>query len=125
MIQILNLVNGEQIIGDVHETWGRDLQVKDPFYIIDTTDEEGNSGTKLINVLTFSDEDVISITNSSVVFRFNASEHMIKYYQVILESSKKTNTQKMFHEAIENLKEMDNAMKEYMARTLIGKNSIN
>ena len=115
MIRILNLINGEQIIGEVkrpEDGYLKDgyLKVYDPFYIVEAMTDDGSFGSKLTNVLTFSSDDYILIHEDKIVFESSASESMISYYKKLIEHYDKTISDKVINEA---LNEMDRAEKRY------------
>ena len=109
MIRILNLVNGEQIIGDVEEYSVR-CRVINPFYIVDAVNEEGSIGSKLTNVLTFSPSDYIEIDHSKIVFSFPASVSMGSYYKKLVALHDKKLADEIINEA---LNEMDQSERRY------------
>lgn len=109
MIRILNLVNGEQIIGDVEEYSAR-CRIINPFYIVDAVNEEGSIGSKLTNVLTFSPSDYIEIDHSKIVFSFPASASMGSYYKKLVALHDKKLADEIISEA---LNEMDQSERRY------------
>lgn len=109
MIRILNLMNGEQIIGEV-EDLSDSYKIVDPFYIVDAINEEGSIGSKLTNVLTFSTSDYIVINRDKVVFDFPVSGPMCNYYERLVALHDKKIADEMINEA---LYEMNQAEKRY------------
>lgn len=109
MIRILNLVNGEQLIGEV-EDLSDSFKMIDPFYIVDAMNEEGTVGSKLTNVLTFSSSDYILISKEKVVFDFPVSKPMCSYYERLVSLHDKSIANSIVNEA---LNEMDRAEKRY------------
>ena len=109
MIRILNLMNGEQIIGEV-EDLSDQYKVIDPFYIVDAFNEEGSIGSKLTNVLTFSTSDYIVINKDKVIFDFPVSGPMCTYYERLISLHDKRVADNVINEA---LYEMDQAEKRY------------
>lgn len=109
MIRILNLMNGEQIIGEV-EDLSDSYKVVDPFYIVDAINEEGSIGSKLTNVLTFSTSDYIVINKDKVVFDFPVSKPMCTYYERLMRLHDKKMADDVVNEA---LHEMNQAEKRY------------
>lgn len=125
MIKIVNLVNGEQIIGEVDSDCSEFYNIHEPYYIVDAMDDAGNSGTKLINVLTFSDNNYIVVNTNKVVFDMPASAHMSAYYNKVVKAMKKnSSTKKMIDDAMKQIDEMDEYMKNYAANVIIGKQSV-
>lgn len=130
MKRIYTLSNGEQIIGIEQESgWSRDSQssydIHCPFYIIEAQDEYGNSGMKLINVCTFSENQYITVLKEHVIFSMRASEPMSRYYEKILEASKKENVIKMIEESIREMEEMEHQMQSNIYKRLVGGSTIN
>lgn len=109
MIRILNLMNGEQIIGEV-EDLSDYYKIINPFYIVDAISEEGTMGSKLTNVLTFSPSDYIVVNRDKVVFDFPVSSSMCAYYERLVSMYDKTTAEEVVYEA---LNEMDMAEKRY------------
>lgn len=109
MIRILNLVNGEQLIGEV-EDLSDSFKMVNPFYIVDAMNEEGSVGSKLTNVLTFSSSDYILISKERVVFDFAVSKPMSSYYERLVSLHDKSMADDIVNEA---LNEMDRAEKRY------------
>ena len=109
MIRILNLMNGEQIIGEV-EDLSDYYKVVNPFYIVDAISEEGAMGSKLTNVLTFSPSDYIVVNRDKVVFDFPVSSSMCSYYERLVSLHDKKLAEDVVNEA---LNEMDMAEKRY------------
>lgn len=109
MIRILNLVNGEQIIGDVEDLLDS-FRIINPFYIVEAMNEEGSMGSKLTNVLTFSPSDCIVVNKQKVVFDFPVSESMCSYYEKLAAMHDKKMAEDIINEA---LSEIDHAEKRY------------
>lgn len=109
MIRILNLINGEQIIGDVEDLFDC-YKVVNPFYILDAVNEEGSIGSKLTNVLTFSSSDYIMINKDKLIFDFPVSTAMITYYERLVDLNDKALAESIITEA---LNEMNQAEKRY------------
>jgi hypothetical protein len=125
MINIYTLVNGEQIIGQQLLRTLDDVTVEDPFYIMETQDEYGNNGMKLINVCTFSDQQYIMIDNKHIVYSLPANDPMSQYYHKLVNASKKSDTYKMIEESIKELEEMEETMRDVISKRLVGKSTIN
>ena len=123
MIKIVTLINGEQIIGKVSDFSRTVIQITDPYYVMDGIDDDGNHGSRLINVLTLSKEDVITINRSHVVFQFEASDTACAYYEKI-DAMNKKNSGVAINRALEELEEMDQRMQEMM-KTAFGNRIVN
>lgn len=128
MANIYTLVNGEQIIGVHKDHWEVANQytcIENPFYIFDAQDEFGNNGMKLINVCTFSDQQYITIHNQHIIFSIPASEQMSKYYNKLVHVQTKSDTAKMIDEAIREMDDMEEKMREIISLRLVGGSTIN
>jgi hypothetical protein len=102
-------MNGEMIIGET-EDLSDSFKIINPFYIIDDVNEDGISGSKLTNVLTFSASDYIVINKNKVVFDFPVSKAMGAYYERLVSLYDKRVSEEIVNEA---LREMDRAEKRY------------
>jgi len=125
MIAIYTLSNGEQIIGEWKDGDERTTVIVDPFYIVETQDEFGNNGMKLINVCTFSTQQYIVVDNTNVVFSMPANEPMARYHQKLVEASKKTDTYKMIEDSIRDMEDMEETLRETISKRLVGGSTIN
>lgn len=126
MVRIYTLVNGEQIIGDfVDSTAYSQSTIRDPFYIMEAQDEYGNSGMKLINVCTFSEEQCIIVNNKHIVFSIKANEAMSRYYEKIVEANKKVDAIKMIEESIREMEESEHRLQQSIYKRLVGGSTIN
>jgi translation elongation factor EF-4 len=120
MINIYTLVNGEQIIGQ------QSLRgIENPFYIMETQDEYGNNAMKLTNVCTFSDQQYIMLDSKHIVYSLPANDPISRYYNKLVDASKKSDTYKMIEESIKELEEMEETMREVISKRLVGKSTIN
>lgn len=128
MTKIYTLSNGEQIIGSEQAHWGQEMdshEIHNPFYIMEAQDEYGNSGMKLINVCTFSKEQYITVLKQHVIFAMDASDAMSRYYEKILEASKKVDAIKMIEESIREMEEMEHKLQSNIYKRLVGGSTIN
>lgn len=123
MIYIYSLINGELIIGKSAELPAM-VKIIDPFYIMDSITEEGQFGTKLTSVLTFSSSDYIVVSEDKVLFCFPASDAMVAYYEKLVDWYKKNNSDLILEEAVA---EMEKSEKRYdkLMHMLRGSNKIN
>jgi len=126
MIYIYTLSNGEQIIGEKVRTLreGADT-IQNPFYIVETQDEFGNNGMKLINVCTFSLRQYIVVDNMHIIYKMPANEPMTRYYNKLVEASKKADTYKMIEDSIKDMEDMEETLRETISKRLVGKSTIN
>jgi hypothetical protein len=125
MIAIYTLSNGEQIIGEWKDGCERTTVIVDPFYIVETQDEFGNNGMKLINVCTFSTEQYIVVDNTNVIFSMPANEPMTRYYNKLVEASQKADTYKMIEDSIKDMEDMEATLRETISKRLVGGSTIN
>jgi len=109
MIHVISLMNGEMIIGET-EDLSDSFKITNPFYIVDEINENGISGSKLTNVLTFSSSDCIVINKNKVVFDFPVSKAMSTYYTKLVTLHDKRLADEIVNEA---LREMDRSEKRY------------
>lgn len=125
MVRIYTLVNGEQIIGNGNYKTYTATTIRDPYYVMEAEDEYGNSGMKLINVCTFSKEQCIIVNDTHIVFSIKANEKMTEYYQklVVLHNDKDTST--MIDDAIKDMEDMENKMREIISKRLVSGSTIN
>jgi hypothetical protein len=125
MIAIYTLSNGEQIIGEWKDGDDRATVIGDPFYIVETQDEYGNNGMKLINVCTFSTQQYIVVDNTNVVFSMPANKPMTRYYNKLVEVSQKADTYKMIEDSIRDMEDMEATLRETISKRLVGGSTIN
>lgn len=129
MIKIYTLSNGEQIIGDevddIDRLTRQHTSIHNPFYIMEAQDEYGNSGMKLINVCTFSKEQYITVPKQHIIFAIDANDAMSRYYEKILEASKKVDAIKMIEESIREMEEMEHKLQSNIYKRLVGGSTIN
>lgn len=127
-VNIYTFVNGEQIIGMHKDHWeaidGYSC-IENPFYILEAQDEYGNNGMKLINVCTFSDQQYITVNNQHIVFSIPAAASMIRYYQKLLEAHNNADTTKMINDAIKDMEDMEEKMREIISKRLVGGSTVN
>lgn len=109
MIRTVSLVNGEMIIGKTEDLLDS-FKIFNPFYIIEDINEDGISGSKLTNVLTFSASDYIVVSKEKVVFDFEVSKPMSSYYEKIVSLYDKRMADRIVDEA---LQEIDQAEERY------------
>ena len=124
-IYIYTLSNGEQIIGEWKDGCEDHHFIQNPFYIVETQDEFGNNGMKLINVCTFSTQQYIVVDNTNVVFSMPANEPMTRYYNKLVEASKKADTYKMIEDSIRDMEDMEATLRETISKRLVGGSTIN
>ena len=124
MVYIYTLVNGEQIIGQCLIA-DDDITIKDPYYIMESQDDYGNNGMRLINVCTFSEEQCIVINDKHVVFSIKANEYMTRYYEKIVNAYSHSAASKLIEDAIKEMDSMEERMKQLISDRLVGGSTIN
>jgi hypothetical protein len=124
MVYIYTLVNGEQIIG--HEKGNKEyVTIEDPYYIMESQDDYGNNGMRLINVCTFSEEQCIVINDKHIVFSVKANEYMTRYYEKLANAYSHSATSKLIEDAIKEMDDMEEKMREVISKRLVGGSTIN
>jgi hypothetical protein len=113
MIRIVNLINGEQLIGVVEES-SNSYKITNPFYIIDAINNEGFVGSKLTNVLTFSPSEYIMVDKSKIVFDFEASKQMCVYYERLVSMYDKQIADDVINEAIGGMNQTEKRYQQFM-----------
>jgi cell division protein FtsB len=125
MVYIYTLVNGEQIIGSHAFTGDGVSTIQDPYYIMESEDQYGNSGMKLINVCTFSKEQCIIVNNTHIVFSIAANDKMTEYYQKLVAAYNNKDTSTMIEDAIKDMEDMEDKMRKIISNRLVGGSTIN
>lgn len=124
MINIYTLVNGEQIIG--YEKGNNEyVTIEDPYYIMEAQDELGNNGLKLINVCTFSKEQCIVVNDKHIVFSVEANDYMARYYEKLVAAHNHSAVSKVIEEAIKEMDDMEEKMRDIISQRLVGGSTIN
>jgi hypothetical protein len=126
MVYIYTLVNGEQIIGNRIDNNERGVSIiGDPYYMMESQDDYGNNGMRLINVCTFSKEQCIIVNDTHIVFSVAASEKMTEYYQKVVAAYNNKDVSKMMEDAIKDIEDMNNKMIQLISNRLVGGSTIN
>jgi hypothetical protein len=126
MVYIYTLSNGEQIIGKYIDNEERGVStIGDPYYIMESEDQYGNSGMKLINVCTFSKEQCIIVNDTHIVFSTSANDKMTEYYQKLVAAYNNKDTSTMIEDAIKDMESMEDKMREIISNRLVGGSTIN
>ena len=124
MVNIYTLVNGEQIIG--RKAGDNTLvRIEDPFYIMETQDEYGNNGMKLINVCTFSEQQYIVVDDKHIVFSIKANEKMTEYYQKLVAAYNDKDTSTMIEDSIKEMENMEETLRKVISKRFVGGSTIN
>lgn len=87
MINVLSLINGELIIGEVEFDNGV-YKVTNPYYVLDAVTADGEFGSQLLNVLTFAKNCDITISQDKVLFVFETNDMINTYYQTVVQKNK-------------------------------------
>jgi hypothetical protein len=124
MVRIYTLINGEQIIGMV-EKFSNFCKITNPYYIMESEDQYGNSGMKLINVCTFSKKQCIIVNDTHIVFSTSANDKMTEYYQKLVAAHNNKDTSTMIEDAIKDMESMEDKMREIISNRLVGGSTIN
>jgi hypothetical protein len=124
MVRIYTLINGEQIIGMV-EKFSNFCKITNPYYIMESEDQYGNSGMKLINVCTFSKQQCIIVNDTHIVFSTSANDKMTEYYQKLVAAHNNKDTSTMIEDAIKDMESMEDKMREIISNRLVGGSTIN
>jgi len=126
MVYIYTLVNGEQIIGNRIDNNERGVSIiGDPYYMMESQDDYGNNGMRLINVCTFSKEQCIIVNDTHIVFSVAASEKMTEYYQKVVAAYNNKDVSKMMEDAIKDIEDMNNKIIQLISNRLVGGSTIN
>jgi hypothetical protein len=124
MVRIYTLINGEQIIG-MMEKFSNFCKITNPYYIMESEDQYGNSGMKLINVCTFSKQQCIIVNDTHIVFSTSANDKMTEYYQKLVAAHNNKDTSTMIEDAIKDMESMEDKMREIISNRLVGGSTIN
>lgn len=125
MIGILNLLNGEQIIGELQTPEDERCIVTNPFYIVDAINVDGMVGTKLTNVLTFSANDFIIIDKKNILYAFEASKVMSAYYQKIVEITDNYSSEMIIKDAISRIDAEQKKYEKTLQQNTLDKSKLN
>lgn len=124
MIRIINLINGEQIIGEV-EDLSDSYKIVNPFYIVDAVNEEGSVGSKLTNVLTFSTSDYILVNKEKIIFSFPVSTPMCSYYERLVALHDKKMAEEIINEALDEMNQAERRYQKLMDMIKPDKSKLN
>jgi hypothetical protein len=125
MIKVLNLINGEEIIGDVNEDDVSEYSISYPFYMTIVDDTDQGTGVRMDYVLAFSKQTSVQIRKTDVLYSYIPSDRMEKYYHRLVEYSATRENDKVLQETLESMEEMDQRYKALISRKLVGNNSVN
>lgn len=129
MIKILHLINGEVLIGKIENDIDRSATytIENPFMmeIVDDYESGESSGVRMDYLLTFSKDNYVHIKKNAVVYNYNASDRMEKYYKRLVEYTANRKNDNILEETLESMDDMDRKMKAFLTQKFIGKSTIN
>lgn len=125
MIKVLNLINGDEIIGDINEDDVSEITINYPFHMSIVDDLEDGTGVRMDYTLAFSKETSVQIKKTSVLYAYIPSKRMEDYYNRLVEYTAKRENDKILQDTLESMEEMDKRWKSLVSQKLVGKNSIN
>lgn len=124
MIKIVALLNGEQIIGDVEEM-GEKIKITNPFYMIDAINEYGSSGSKMANLLTFSNNEYITIDTRFVVYEYPVLDTMAEYYRRLTKHIDKSMAEGVIQQSLDEMKEQEERYEKLLSMMRPKKSQLN
>ena len=124
MIRIFNLINGEQIIGEVDDL-SDNFKLINPFYIVEDVNDFGLRGSKLTNMLTFSSSDYIMLELKHVIYHFPVTETMEKYYRELIRITDKQLIDNKINESLFEMKQYEDRYEKLMQMVKPKKSDLN
>lgn len=125
MIQIVKLINGEEIIGDVEGDFSEFYNIFEPFNITYVDEEKYGVGVKLDYILAFSQNNCVTIKNNSVIYSYMPSSSLQDYYEKLIEYKNEQNPEELVKQTIQNMEDMDNHYRRLISKRLIGDDNVN
>lgn len=125
MIKVLNLVNGDAIIGDVGDDDTPEYSISYPFYMSIVDDPDQGSGVRMDYLLAFSKDTSVQIRRTDVLYSYMPSKRMEDYYARLVEYTTSRENDKILQETIDSMDEMDQRYKQLLSRKFIGKSTVN
>lgn len=126
MIQVIHLINGETIIGDVEGDVSEFYNVYDPFSIERVEDDNHyGTGLKMNYLLTFSAQNYVIIKNSGVLYSYKPSENMQNYYEKLVQYKNEENPEDMLEKTIKDMEDMDKHYRKLVSRRIRGDDDLN
>jgi hypothetical protein len=108
MIQIVKLINGDEIIGEVEGDFSEFYNIYEPFNMTRVDVEQYGMGVKLDYILAYSQNNCVTIKNNSVIYNYKPSENLKNYYEKLVEYKNEHDPDALIKETIQNMEEMDN-----------------
>lgn len=87
-IILIKLINGDEIIGRLHNASEYGYRIDDPLII---TDDNNGRGLILLNYIPFSDQTHVDINHNSIICYNDANVSMILYYEKSLKYIRNVN----------------------------------
>ena len=125
MIQIVKLINGDEIIGEVEGDFSEFYNIYEPFNMTRVDVEQYGMGVKLDYILAYSQNNCVTIKNNSVIYNYKPSENLKNYYEKLVEYKNEHDPDAIIKETIQNMEEMDNHYRKLISKRLIGGEDVN
>ena len=125
MIQIVKLINGDEIIGEVEGDFSEFYNIYEPFNMTRVDVEQYGMGIKLDYILAYSQNNCVTIKNNSVIYNYKPSENLKNYYEKLVEYKNEHDPDALIKETIQNMEEMDNHYRKLISKRLIGGEDVN
>lgn len=125
MIQIVKLINGDEIIGEVEGDFSEFYNIYEPFNMTHVDVEQYGMGVKLDYILAYSQNNCVTIKNNSVIYNYKPSENLKNYYEKLVEYKNEHDPDALIKETIQNMEEMDNHYRKLISKRLIGGDDVN
>lgn len=125
MIQIVKLINGDEIIGEVEGDFSEFYNIYEPFNMTRVDVEQYGMGIKLDYILAHSQNNCVTIKNNSVIYNYKPSENLKNYYEKLVEYKNEHDPDALIKETIQNMEEMDNHYRKLISKRLIGGEDVN
>ena len=127
MIKVLHLINGEVLIGKIENDTDRSetYTIEQPFMMDIVDDSDEGSGIRMDYLLAFSKDNCVHIKKNAVLYDYNPSDRMERYYNKLVEYTVKHENDKILEQTLEGMDEMDRKMKSFIAQRLVGKSTVN
>lgn len=125
MIQIIKLINGDEIIGEVEGDFSEFYNIYEPFNMTRVDVEQYGMGVKLDYILAYSQNNCVTIKNNSVIYNYKPSENLKNYYEKLVEYKNEHDPDALIKETIQNMEEMDNHYRKLISKRLIGGEDVN
>jgi hypothetical protein len=126
MIKIMHLANRDTMIGAVEEN-SDEYIVTHPYLveIVDDYESGESSGVRMDYLLAFSKDNCVHIKKNVVLYNYNVSDRMEKYYKRLVEYTDTRKNDNILEEVLESIDDMDRKMKALLTQRFTGKSTIN